>query len=462
MNIKKISKISLLLFITTITPLFALTHQELANKVYINNPSLINSKKDVDLAKLDLKDAKANYQPTVDFLTTATYMVNPPLGKIVVNPEDYITGETGTSGTLANLGLDGPITVYKGMEDTLYNFDIKITQPLYTWNKINTSVSLYDKVVSIKDIQAKTLFKKLSSELEAREAAVYYLIQMKNNLAEQKEIADELISIVNDAYENEILVEQDLLEAQIKAKKIDVGLQQIDKEEKTQLSQIIKLTNDRSIEIEDIEYQFDEKKIDNFLTQDDKVLLDRATSLSNDNIQILSILDDVKQDELSIAKNSIYYKPDFALQVEASYSGSRVPLIEKGYYTQDQSGLNFTLAIKTNLWDGGKKINDIARKKINEEEAQYNIDDAKNQIIQTFNENLYTMKLATSNIEYEELNSKIINSKINNLQQEFEQGYGDKASILQEQLEKKASELEILKQKTQRVQSYFTIMYLLN
>lgn len=462
MKIKKICCISILIMMSA-NSIFAITHNQLATQMSFNNPSLVNSRKDIDLAKLDLKDAKATYQPTIELLTSATYMVNPPIGKIVVNPEDYVNGESGTSGSLSSLsalGLEGPITVYQGMEDTYYNFDIKITQPLFTWNKINTSVELYDKVVTIREIQSSSQYKKLLSELEAREAAIYYIKEMKKNLIQQENMANELIQIISEAEKNDLVLDQDVLEVKIKEKQIEVGLKKLEKEEKTQISKIITLTNNKSISTDDIEYQVNEKIITSLLEKNKKELIKKAISTSNENIQILNILKDVKADETTIANNSIYWKPDLALQVETSYSGSRFPLIEKGYYTKDQSALNFTIAIKSTLWDGGKKLNDIARKEINEAKATEDIENTKNQILEAVNENLYTMELDTTNIEFQELNSQIIQKRIDNLTQEYEQGYVDKAQILKAELEKKASDLELLKQKTERATAYFTLRYL--
>lgn len=464
MKLKKTFTLSLLLLLIA-SSLFAITHEELLQRVALNNPSLQNSRKDIDLAVLDLKDAQASYHPTVELTASGTYMVNPLLGKIVVNPEDYLSGQTGTSGALSNfssLGLDGPMTIYKGMENTHYNFSLKITQPLYTWNKIGTAVDLFDKVVTMQQIQNTSLFKQLASELEARESAIYYIKMMKGNLEEQDLLAKQLIDIVNEAYLNDLVLEQDLLEAQIQAKRIQIGIKELEKEEKIQLSQITQLTNLDTIKSDDIEYIFHDKRVENLLQRDYLELEKKAISQSSNSIQLLSILQSVKADENRIARNDIYWKPDVALQIETGYSGPRFPFIEKGFYTQNQGTFNVTVALQSTLWDGGKKLNNIKRTKINEEKANWDIVDAKNQIIQTLNDNFYTIDLATSNIEYQELNSLIIDKKIDNLSRAFEEGYGSEDKVLRAMLEKKASQLELLQLKLERAASYFTIKYLIN
>lgn len=464
MKKKKAILFLILLFINLID-LFALSHQQLANKILMNNPSLIKYKNDISISQLDLKDAKAKKQPTIDFLITSTYMSNPLVGKIVVNPDDYLSGESGTSGTLTPLsafGLDGPLTVYKGMENTQYNFKISLTQPLYSWNKINKSIEIYENLYTFKNKQANIKYKELINELEIRETTLFYIIKMKENLLLQKEISNKLLELINQAYKNDLVLEIDLLEAQIKTKEIDLAIAQLIKQEQTQLFKIRELINDTTIESEDIEYIFNEEKIEKLNTKNSKELIEIATSSTNDNIQLLSILKNIKEKELSIAKNDIYWKPNFALQIEASYSGPRFPLIERGYYTQNQAGVNVTIIIKSTIWDGGIKLNNIQRERLNKENINQDIIITKNQISQTIMENLSIIEYANEKIKYQEENSKIIENKINNLNFEITQGYGNKTDILYKEIEKLNSDFQIINQKLERSISYFTILYLLN
>ncbi len=464
MKEKKLFIFLIFLFINII-PLFALTHEELAKKILINNPSLIKYKNDISISNLDLKDAKAKKQPTIDFLITSTYMSNPPVGKIVVNPDDYLSGESGTSGTLTPLsaiGLDGPLTVYKGMENTQYNFKIVLTQPLYTWNKINKSIEIYESLYTLKNKQANIKYKQLINELEIRESTLYFIKEMKENLLLQIQISNKLLDIINQSFKNDFVLEIDLLEAKIKAKEIDLAIAELEKQEKTQLTKIRELVNDTIIKSDDIEYIFDEKRLEEINNEKSEQLIKLATAASNDNIQLLSILKNIKEKELSIAKNDIYWKPDFALQVEASYSGPRFPLIERGYYTQNQAGINVTLAIKSTIWDGGIKLNEIKREKLNNENINQDILISKNQITQTIMENLAIIEYIDQKIEYQEQNSLIIENKIKNLNLEITQGYGNKTDILYKEIEYLNSELQIINQKLERSISYFTILYLIN
>lgn len=447
-----------------INSLFALSHDDLCIMLALNNPTLINLNKDIELAKLDIKDAKAQYHPKIDFLISATYMINPPIGKIVVNPDDYISGESGTSGTLtplSTLGLEGPLTVYKGMERTQYNFKLSLVQPLFTWNKIKKSVDIYKKIHILKQLDADINNKKFVNELEAREASLYYLSKIKSNLNEQQDISKKLIQIAEESLSNDLILEIDLLEIKIKAKEIDIALSQINSEINNQLSFIHKLCNNSSIKLKDIEYVFDEIKISNIIEKGIDNIKSKALKSENSNIQSLLILESIKADEINLSKKDIYWKPDFALQIEASYNGPRFPIIEKGYFTQNQSGFNFSLVIKSTLWDGGVKLNDIVRKEIEATKVKNNSSETKNQIKQLLQENYNNLTFSEIKINYLFLKQEVLDKKIEKQEIEYNQGYGKITDIFNSKLEKLNILLEINHLKLEQCTNYFSIAFFL-
>lgn len=456
----------LILLLSTIpTNIYSYTHDDLSEMILLNNPKLINLRKDIEIAKLDIKDAKAHFQPTIDLTISGTYMINPPVGKIVVYPEDYISGESGTSGNLTPLsaiGLDGPLTVYQGMENTQYNFGLRLRQPLYTWGKISTAVDIYDKAYTLKILQSNTTYKQLINELEAREATLFYLSQIKAVLKEQKEYTTELLNIINEAFLNELILELEVFEAEIQAQEIDLTINKIEKEIELQLSNIQQLCNNPTISINDINYQFDETQITNLLKTEIDTIIEKATSNNNETIQTLTILENIKEDELKLSKKDIYWKPDLALQIDASYSGPRFPLIETGYYTQNDAGLNVTVAITSTIWDGGIKLNDIKRKELNNSIAQIDIVDSKTTIRQTIIESYEHLILSNKTIEYLTLKNEVLNKKLNKQQIEYEEGYLNKEDIIKTQLEKLTNEIEIMNEKLLQITHYFTIFYLVN
>mgnify|MGYP003456500530 CR=1 FL=1 len=123
-------------------------------KIFI---SLINSElkilnQEYQQSLIDVKNAKAGLGPTVDLTVSGTYFLNPPIDSIVLNvddilnaiswPESYSPTQTGQY-----------ITLFDGMENTFYSFQLDVTQPIYTWGKLKTAIKLYEKVSEIKLLQ---------------------------------------------------------------------------------------------------------------------------------------------------------------------------------------------------------------------------------------------------------------------------------------------------------------------
>lgn len=446
----------LLNFTLVLSSLFAYSDSELQSMMTNNNTTLNKAREDAKLAHLDYLDAKAGFQPTVDLLVTGTYMVEPPIGKITIDTDDLASQITGISG----LG-GGPYTLYKGMDNTLFDVGLKITQPIFTWGKLSKAVSIYDKVELVRNLQVTSLHKQLVNELKGREVAIYYLSEMKKNLEEQKNFVTRLVEISEEAKDQGILLDSDVLDAKVKAQQVDMGIKQIEKELNSQLVEIWNLTGNESISVNDIEYVPDEEEVKTFMERNWDELLAKALSPMRDSINMLSVLEKVSSEAKEVSENSIYWKPDMAIQLDLGYSGSYLPIVSQDYYRQDKGRLNITLALKGTVWDGGKKLNDISRKTIKEESSTLDTLDAKKKISKTLNDNLLTINYELSKIEYEELSAEVAQLKVDKAQKELEQGYGDEKDVLLAKIDKYGSLLNSLEEKVKMYSSYYTVKYLI-
>jgi len=67
-----------------------------------------------------------------------------PIGPISVN-----TGQFGSIPTSNGDILIPPqdMVVFKGMENTLYQFKLTIDQPIFTWGKIDNSIEIYKLLI---------------------------------------------------------------------------------------------------------------------------------------------------------------------------------------------------------------------------------------------------------------------------------------------------------------------------
>lgn len=420
--------------------------EDLSNQLKINNSELKILNQEYQQSLIDVKNAKAGLGPTIDLTVSGTYFLNPPIDSIVLNvddilnsiswPESYSPTQTGQY-----------ITLFDGMENTFYSFQLDVTQPIYTWGKLKTAIKLYEKVSEIKLLQISSKEKQLQTELNTRIVSLFYLLQIENLLKTQDELANKLVKISEDAQKNGLLLNQDVLEAKINAQQINIVQQEIKEQFFNLLLSIQKMTGNQKLSLEDINFIPDENKFYEFANQDRKELLEKALDTRQETFTILKNLEQISQFSTQIAQASVYWKPDFALKMSLGYGGSRFPFIEKDWFRQDDYTTNFTVALKTTVWDGGKKLNEIKKNQSKEETANINYTDAELSIKQKLQEQFNIIDLALSKIEYQKLKIETLDSKIKQQEQLFNSGYGSEKDLLQAKIDRNTAEIELVQNK---------------
>ena len=420
--------------------------EDLSNQLKINNSELKILNQEYQQSLIDVKNAKAGLGPTIDLTVSGTYFLNPPIDSIVLNvddilnsiswPESYSPTQTGQY-----------ITLFDGMENTFYSFQLDVTQPIYTWGKLKTAIKLYEKVSEIKLLQISSKEKQLQTELNTRIVSLFYLLQIENLLKTQDELANKLVKISEDAQKNGLLLNQDVLEAKINAQQINIVQQEIKEQFFNLLLSIQKMTGNQNLSLEDINFIPDENKFYEFANQDRKELLEKALDTKQETFTILKNLEQISQFSTQIAQASVYWKPDFALKMSLGYGGSRFPFIEKDWFRQDDYTTNFTVALKTTVWDGGKKLNEIKKNQSKEETANINYTDAELSIKQKLQEQFNIIDLALSKIEYQKLKIETLDSKIKQQEQLFNSGYGSEKDLLHAKIDRNTAEIELVQNK---------------
>lgn len=420
--------------------------EDLSNQLKINNSELKILNQEYQQSLIDVKNAKAGLGPTIDLTVSGTYFLNPPIDNIVLNvddilnsiswPESYSPTQTGQY-----------ITLFDGMENTFYSFQLDVTQPIYTWGKLKTAIKLYEKVSEIKLLQISSKEKQLQTELNTRIISLFYLLQIDNLLKVQNKNASRLVQISEDAQKNGLLLEQDVLEAKINAQQINILQQEIKEQFFNLLLSIQKMTGNQNLVLDEINFSPDENIFYDFAKRDRNQLLEKALDTSQESFTILENLKQISEYSTQIAQASVYWKPDFALKMSLGYGGSRFPFVEKDWFRQDDYTTNFTLALKTTVWDGGKKLNEIKRNQSKEETASINYEDAELSIKQKLQEQFNIIDLALSKIEYQQLKIQTLDSKIQQQEQLFNSGYGSEQDLLQAKIDRTTAEIELVQNK---------------
>ena len=435
------------------------TKEELISELKNKNNELQILNQEYQQSLIDVKNAKAGLGPTVDMTVSGTYFLNPPIDSIVLNVDDILNSINWPDGM--NVNSNGQyLTLFDGMENTFYSFQLEVTQPIYTWGKIKTAIKLYEKISEVKLLQINSKEKQLKAELDTRLVSLIYLSKIKSLLQTQDEYATRLVKFSEDAQRNGILLQQDVLEAKISAQQINIAQQEVEEQFYNVLLGVQKLTDNQNLTLENIDFTPDENKFYEFANQNRNELLEKATSKTQETFLILSNLEQISKYTTDIAQASVYWKPDFALKMSLGYGGSRFPFIETDWFRQDDYTTNFTVALKTTVWDGGKKLNEIKKSQSKEITATINYEDALISIKQKLQEQFNVIDLALSKIEYQKLKLETLDSKIKQQEQLFNSGYGSEKDLLQAKIDRTTAQIELEQNKLSLAGAYYTAKFI--
>ncbi len=456
--------LTVLSLLLLLTPLLAgeeesdsYTFESLKESMRSGNAELRKATETYNQSLLDVKDAKANYQPQISLLLSGTYMPNPPIGKTSIGV-DELSSQLGV--TIPGSASGEYVTLYKGMDSLYYNAGLTITQPIFTWGKIPKAVDLYSEIASIRALSVEDSADKLTVELKTRLTAKCYMDELFTLIAETKEKADELVDMSQDAYDNGMLLKEDVTKAKISALEIDVKEQELRKQYADNLKSLQTITANDGLDAENIDYTVNEDEISALaaLGHDDVISL--VTRSDSATISMLRSQTRAYELKKEIAEASLYWKPDFALQVSLTYGGSAMPLIEKNWYRANDYGLYLTFAISTTVWDGGVKLNDVKRAKSEIEGTKADYDSAVNQLTETAEENLSQIELSLVKLEYYDLKLEEAEERLDLLNRQYDAGSISRTDILSQEIEILTEKMTIIQEKVTLSQAAYTIAYL--
>ncbi len=433
------------------------TFESLRESMRSGNAELRKAEETYAQSLLDVKDAKANYQPQISLLLSGTYMPNPPIGKTTIGV-DELSSQLGI--TVPGSAAGEYVTLYKGMSDLYYNAGLTITQPIFTWGKIPKSVALYSEIASIRALSVEDSADKLSVELKTRLTAKCYMDELFSLIAETKTAADELVDMSRSAYENGMLLREDFTKAKISALEIDVKEQELKKEYSDNLKSLQTITANDDIAADNIDYSVNENEINAICSLDHDDVISLVTRSDSATISMLKGQTRAYELKKEIAEASLYWKPDFALQVSLTYGGSSMPLVEKNWYRTNDYGLYLTFAISTTIWDGGVKLNDVRRAASEIAGTKADYDSAVDQLTETAEENLSQIELSLVKLEYYALKLEEAEERLDLLTRQYEGGMISRTDVLSQEIEVLTQKMTIIQEKITLSQAAYTIAYL--
>ena len=438
--------------------------EELKNSLKENNYQLLLLQEELFRSKLDVKDAKANAGPIIDMQISWSFMQNELVEPIYVNTKDFYENEDFDDSLLPdefNKEYKGKeVKVFDGLDRNLYNFQLSLTQPIFTWGKIGNSIKLYKQISGVKELQLLSTQEQLENELKIRLVTLCRLYEIIDLIEEAETFTNRMVEFSENAEKSGMMIHQDVVDAKVQAKQLEISKQELNEQIKNQLLEIQKITGLQNLNRNQIDFSVDETEILNVMALNRTEVLENATSSQQKSIKMLSQLESINVLAEKIAKGSVNWKPDVALQVTGGYGGSRVPFFEPNWQRKDDFSLNISVGIKTTIWDGGKKVRDVSRKISETKTAKINQSDARAQITQTLDTQWNTVDLCTLKIDYQDLKIESAQAKIKLKENEYQNGYGTEADVLTAKIDLCNQKIEKVNQTLSRDIACLTIKYL--
>ena len=447
----------LLILISTSLLFAAISIEEAEEMMMRNNPDIRSAEEAVVQAGLDLKDSKASFSPTISISGSMTYMSEPLVGPVIMESSDILS-QMGL-GSYSDMA-SGYVTLYDGMENTMYMGTLSLTQPLITWGKLGKAVDLYKNILTAQSLRKDDTVAQNKAELRIRVWSMKYLEEMEGLVDEAMALSKELVDMAKSSYENGMILRQDWLEAEISSLEVEVKKAELDDNYSSLMEGLRSLMGDYSVSYSDFILPEDESFLYKYRESNLDDLILAATGEDSNNLKAIKNLIGAYTNQKTIADRSLYGIPDFALQAQLTYSSSRLPFIETGWKQNDNNSLNLSIGFKTTLWDGGKAINDVKRAQSNIRSAESQYDSALSQIRVAVTSNYNGMMKNIANIQYQSEKIQNLEMELENIRIGLSYGQNSVSDEKQKMLEIVEAKSNLLASKIALVQNVYTLDYL--
>lgn len=449
-----------------------LTYDDLRASMSVNNTALLSAGEEYTSALIDVEDAKSNYHPQIGYTVAGSYVLNHQtmdldLGGI----KEWARGQEPIKIDTNIMGM--PFTVPFAMSsvtDTLpdsYNMvvdvsdpylsaSISLVQPIYTWGKVTSSVKMNEEIAQAKALQIGDTQAQLDAQLKASLASLYYLKDFDGILQEMKSDADDLVDIARSGSEAGVALSQDVAQAQVGAKQLELAIVQVRTQVDTLVSRLETLTGISDLTPEMIDYVPDEDFYDQIANADRRTLELQATGNGQATMQMLDHMVSATQYAQKAADRSMYVVPDIALSVSADYSAP----MTRDFVEQSAWGVTVAVALQGTIWDGGQRLNDRDRAESATRSAQIARQQAVDTIHTTLAQNFASIDLALAQIDYQDADIAMLEDQLAVEETKLEYGTGSRQDVIEKRIELNQAKLDRLTSRITLATSCHTIEYL--
>jgi outer membrane protein TolC len=371
-------------------------------------------------SEADLESAKAQRWPKLSTEVSASLIGNP------VGPIAVAAGVLGESPGGEKIPPED-ILIYKGMENSLYNFALKFEQPIYTWGKISLGIALAKNALSLSYKQNEKTRDETILHVRALFQSLGYVNEILSVLEMQKKLGERLLAYASENRQAGFLTESEYLTIKIRLKEIDIALATSEEQIGSLLSDLSRYTGIANLDISQLDCK--PSKIQ-FLPWAQKEAEEKSIK-GNTDLQIGLLASEIRKQEAELAKKQASGIPDIGLQIELSYGGSRFPFLETDWFGQDNWQATISLALQ-GVFIGNKALKADYIKAVSEAiKTEKQLQEGKEILSAHIRESYLSLSLLETKIEYYQLKQAVNNRELLDKKTQMDMGIISEADFIE-------------------------------
>lgn len=390
--------------------------------------------------RLLVEAARAERLPTVDAVADFSYLTNP------MEPIELRAGELGTY-DVPGLTVELPpedTELFPGMEPTVFRLQLSVEQPLYTWGKIDTGIALAESLVGIRDLEFQQSVEDVSADVRTRFFAVAQLNRMIDTVSTQVTLAEELVQVAQTGLEAGVAVRSDVLVAEVGLREAMIGRRQLLYERDRQLIALAAATGLDELREASAAARFTAEpsaawELDALPSVAE---LQRRAHETSAGLAALASARAAAGLQERLDQITATARPDIGVALNFSLEGSRVPLLQRDWFGQDEPGLIASLGVQATVYDGGRRGVIARQSGLAVDEASLDYDQALAQVDRAIAETVLSIDYVRARLRYLKVVAEKDADDLRIARATWEAGIADRGTVIRAQVTLLATELE--------------------
>jgi outer membrane protein len=330
-----------------------LTVDQLISQSLEQNQQLQRQLGEIRFANAQLEAAYAERLPTLNFSLKSSYLTA---------PQDAVIVEAGSLATVPVAIPDVDLELFAAGENTYFQLKTEISQPIFTWGKINRGIDLAAVSQQISELQYEASEAGIIRDVKQAYAAFTLAKDSEQILLILKELGSQSYADRQRQFEQGNINRQSLLQAQSQFAQIEFEFLKSQQLLQTALLALEFYTGNE-LDPQSLQYRFRTMAIE--LNSDN---LEQAVIMNNYDLAELQLLENQAELSVQFEEASQIFRPTLGANITLDINGQSVPFTENWEETWNVNFI-FTLGTDFTILDFGKSWASL-------EQAQAQLDQA--------------------------------------------------------------------------------------